>query len=56
MKQKAQAAAEATRKGVAGAGIMGFVALALGAAAGWFGGGIGVPHGAARALPASRSA
>ena len=43
-KQKAQAAAEATRKGVAGASILGFIALALGAAAAWFGGGVGAPH------------
>ena len=44
VKQKAQQAAEATRKGVAGAGILGFVALALGALAAWFGGGIGAPR------------
>ncbi len=44
VKQKAQAAAEATRKGVASAGILGFVALALGALAAWFGGGIGAPR------------
>ncbi|MGI4953145.1 MAG: hypothetical protein ACRYGM_15180 [Janthinobacterium lividum] len=43
-KQKAQQAAEATRKGVATAGIFGFVALLLGAAAAWFGGGIGAPR------------
>ena len=43
-KQKATQAAEATRKGVASAGILGFVALALGALAGWFGGGIGAPR------------
>ena len=40
-KQKATQAAEATRKGVASAGIFGFVALALGALAAWFGGGFG---------------
>ena len=49
VKQKAQAAAEATRKGVASAGILGFVALALGAAAGWIGGGIGAPRSTVRA-------
>ncbi len=43
-KQKATQAAEATRKGVASAAIFGFVALALGALAGWFGGGIGAPR------------
>ncbi len=43
-KQKAVQAAEATRKGVASAGIFGFVALALGALAAWFGGGIGAPR------------
>ncbi len=45
VKQKAQAAAEATRKGVAGAGLLGFAALALGAVAAWFGGGLGAPRG-----------
>ena len=42
-KARATQAAEATRKGVSTAGILGFVALALGAAAGWFGGGLGAP-------------
>lgn len=42
-KAQATRAAEATRKGVSMAGILGFVALALGAAAAWFGGGIGAP-------------
>ncbi len=41
---KAQQAAEATLKGLAGAGILGFIALALGAIAGWIGGGIGAPR------------
>jgi len=44
VKQKAQAAAEASRKGLASAGILGFVALVLGALAAWFGGGIGAPR------------
>ncbi len=44
VKQKAQQAAEATRKGVASAGTFGFMALALGAVAAWFGGGIGAPR------------
>jgi len=44
VKQKAQQAAEATRKGVASAGIFGFIALALGAVASWFGGGVGAPR------------
>ena len=43
-KQKATQAAEATRKGVASAGIFGFVALALGALAAWLGGGMGAPR------------
>lgn len=43
-KRTAQQAAEATRKGVATAGIYGFVALLLGAVAAWFGGGIGAPR------------
>lgn len=43
-KQQATRAAEAARKGAATAGILGFVALVLGAAAAWFGGGIGAPH------------
>lgn len=41
VKQKAQQAAEVTRKSVASAGIFGFIALAVGAIAGWFGGGTG---------------
>ncbi len=44
VKQKAQQAAEATRKSLASAGIFGFVALALGAVAAWFGGGAGAPR------------
>ena len=44
VKQKAQQAAEAPRKGVASAGIFGFVALVLGAIAAWFGGGVGAPR------------
>lgn len=43
-KQKAQQAAEVTRKSVASAGIFGFIALALGAVAAWFGGGAGAPR------------
>lgn len=43
-KQKAAQAAEAARKGVASAGIYGFIALVLGAIAAWFGGGVGTPH------------
>lgn len=43
-KQKATQAAEATRKGVASAGIFGFIALVLGALAAWLGGGIGAPR------------
>ncbi len=43
-KQQATRAAEAARKGAATAGILGFIALALGALAAWFGGGIGAPH------------
>ena len=35
--------AEATRKGVAKASILGTIALALGGLAAWFGRGIGVP-------------
>ncbi|MGI4941064.1 MAG: hypothetical protein ACRYHQ_10980 [Janthinobacterium lividum] len=56
VKQKAQVAAEATRKGVASAGILGFVALALGALAAWFGGGIGAPRAETRVVPTSRTA
>jgi len=55
VKQKTQVAAEATRKGVASAGILGFVALALGALAAWFGGGIGAPRAETRVVPASRT-
>ena len=44
VKEKAQQATEATRKGLAGAGILGFIALALGAIAAWIGGGIGAPR------------
>ncbi len=44
VKQKAQQAAEVTRKSLASAGIFGFIALALGAAAAWFGGGLGAPR------------
>ena len=51
VKQKAQQAAEATRKGVASAGLFGFVALALGAAAAWFGGGIGAPRRSTAIVP-----
>ena len=43
-KQKAQQAAEAARKGIAMAGIFGVIALALGAMAAWFGGGLGSPR------------
>ncbi len=43
-KQKAAQAAEATRKGLASAGIYGFIALVLGALAAWLGGGIGAPR------------
>ena len=45
VKQKAQQAAEVTRKSLASAGIFGFIALALGAVAAWFGGSIGAPRG-----------
>jgi hypothetical protein len=55
VKQKAQVAAEATRKGVASAGILGFVALALGGAAAWIGGGIGAPRRETRIVPTSRN-
>jgi len=44
VKQKAQQAAEATRKGLASASLFGFVALALGAVASWFGGTAGAPR------------
>ncbi len=55
-KQKATQAAEATRKGVASAGIFGFVALALGALAGWLGGGFGAPRRDLTAVAATRRA
>lgn len=42
-KQQATQAAEAARKGIAQAGLFGFIALLLGAVAAWFGGGIGTP-------------
>jgi len=54
VKAKAQQAAEATRKGVASAGIFGFVALALGAVAAWFGGGTGAPRRETTVVRASR--
>jgi len=44
VEQKAQQAAEATRKGLASASLFGFVALALGAVASWFGGTAGAPR------------
>jgi len=44
VKEKTQQAAEATRKGIASAGLFGFVALALGAVAAWFGGSVGAPR------------
>ena len=53
-KQKAQQAADAARKGLASAGIFGFVALALGAAAAWFGGGIGAPRREATSIAMAR--
>ena len=43
-KQQATQAAEVARKSAARAGLFGFVALVLGAAAAWFGGGIGTPR------------
>jgi hypothetical protein len=43
-KQQATEAAEVARKSTARAGLFGFVALMLGAAAAWFGGGIGTPR------------
>lgn len=54
VKAKAQQAAEATRKGVASAGIFGFIALALGAVAAWFGGGTGAPRRETAVVRASR--
>ncbi len=56
VKRKAQQAAEATRKGLASAGIFGFVALALGPVAAWFGGGIGAPRREATVVRAGRLA
>ncbi len=43
-KQEAAKAAQAARSGVAQAGIYGFVALAIGAIAGWIGGAVGAPR------------
>jgi hypothetical protein len=43
-KAAAQRAAEAGRKGVATAGILGFIALVLGGIAAWIGGGMGAPR------------
>ncbi len=43
-KQDAAKAAQAARSGVAQAGIYGFVALVIGAIAGWIGGAIGAPR------------
>lgn len=43
VKQKAQVAAEATRKAAASAGLYGFIGLLIGAIAAWIGGGIGAP-------------
>jgi len=56
VKAKAQQAAEATRKGVASAGIFGFVALAIGAVAAWFGGGVGAPRGETTVVRTGRTA
>lgn len=42
--QKAKEAADAARKGAATGAIAGFIALALGALAAWFGGGFGAPR------------
>ena len=56
VKDKAAQAAEATRKGVASAGIYGFVALLTGAVAAWIGGGGGTPNRETAVVPtASRS-
>lgn len=54
-RQKAQQAAEATRKAVASAGILGFIALVLGAAAAWFGGGVGAPRRDTTVFPEHRN-
>jgi hypothetical protein len=54
-KDQAARAAEATRKGVASAGIFGFIALVLGAIAAWFGGGVGAPKRETTALAISRT-
>ncbi len=43
-KQEAAKAAQAARSGVAQAGIYGFVALVIGAIAGWIGGAVGAPR------------
>ena len=43
-KQTATQAAEATRKGLATAGLFGSLVLLLGALAGWLGGGVGTPQ------------
>jgi CHASE3 domain sensor protein len=43
-KQQATQAAEGARRSAARAGLVGFVALVLGAVAAWFGGGIGTPR------------
>ena len=51
-KDQAARAAEATRKGVATAGIYGFAALVLGALAAWIGGGIGTPRREVAVVPA----
>ncbi len=44
VKQQAAKAAQAARSGVAQAGIYGFVALVIGAIAGWIGGAVGAPR------------
>jgi hypothetical protein len=51
-KQQATRAAEVARRNASRAGIFGFIALALGAVAAWFGGGIGTPR---RALSLGRA-
>jgi hypothetical protein len=43
-KQQATRAADVARRNASRAGIFGFIALALGAVAAWFGGGIGTPR------------
>jgi hypothetical protein len=52
-KQQATQAAEVARKSASQAAIFGFVALALGAVAAWFGGGIGAARREAALLPGS---